>query len=205
MACINPNSPEFKEILSKVNNPLLAEIEMDKSISTNDEILIEKDVSSNNDISINNPTIQETISWIKSVMPDANIDLVNELIDDIGTGSYDTVKDLITLSEKYANKKTAKHEVFHKAFSNLSKEKQEELLDEGSKLFGIPRGESKVTVKYSKTEQNQIDYMLKSVDLLQTEKGIQLFKSLEKNKVTGDNFWKKVQDLGIPKNQIQYT
>ena len=30
MACINPNSPEFKEILSKVNNPLLAEIEMDK-------------------------------------------------------------------------------------------------------------------------------------------------------------------------------
>ena len=36
------------------------------------------------------------------------------------------------------NKKTAKHEIFHLAFNRLSKEKQEELLNEGSKLFGIP-------------------------------------------------------------------
>ena len=95
MACINPNSPEFKEILSKVNNPLLAEIEMDKGT-----LPITQEMPGNT----NNPTIQEAVSWIKSVMPDANIELVNDLIDDIGTGSYDTVKDLITLSEKYANK-----------------------------------------------------------------------------------------------------
>jgi hypothetical protein len=30
MACINPNDPKFKEILARVGNPLLAEIEFEK-------------------------------------------------------------------------------------------------------------------------------------------------------------------------------
>lgn len=59
MACINPNSPEFKEILLKVNNPLLAEIEMDKSITTDDITSIKNNVSNNNTSSINTTTIQE--------------------------------------------------------------------------------------------------------------------------------------------------
>ena len=33
MACINPNDPRFQEILKRVNNPLLAEIEYDKEMS----------------------------------------------------------------------------------------------------------------------------------------------------------------------------
>ena len=44
---------------------------------------------------------------------------------------------------------------------------------------------------------------LKSVNALQSDKAIQLFSSLEKNRVTGDAFWNKVQsDLQIPKEQI---
>ena len=30
MSCINPNAPEFREILERVGNPLIAEIEYDR-------------------------------------------------------------------------------------------------------------------------------------------------------------------------------
>jgi len=30
MACVNPNAPEFREILERIGNPLLAEIEHDR-------------------------------------------------------------------------------------------------------------------------------------------------------------------------------
>ena len=30
MACINPNDPAFQEILARVGNPILAELEFDK-------------------------------------------------------------------------------------------------------------------------------------------------------------------------------
>lgn len=44
---------------------------------------------------------------------------------------------------------------------------------------------------------------LKSVNALQSEKAINLFKTLEKNKVKGDAFWNKIQsDLQIPKEQM---
>ena len=45
---------------------------------------------------------------------------------------------------------------------------------------------------------------LKSVNALQSDRAIQLFSSLEKNRVTGDAFWNKLQqDLQIPKEQIE--
>jgi hypothetical protein len=45
---------------------------------------------------------------------------------------------------------------------------------------------------------------LKSVNALQSDKAIQLFNVLTKNKVTGDAFWNKVQsDLQIPKEQME--
>lgn len=30
MSCVNPNAPEFREILERVDNPLLAELEYDR-------------------------------------------------------------------------------------------------------------------------------------------------------------------------------
>jgi hypothetical protein len=142
--------------------------------------------------------LQSGLDWLRKIMPEANIELVDSLIDGIGKGSYNTVTDLITLATKYANKQTVKHEVFHAAFNRLSKEKQEEILNEGSKLFGIPRGESKVITKYSKEQQKSIDYMLKSVDLLQSDKGKQVFEKGEKNKWSLD---KILTELGVSKEQ----
>lgn len=93
-------------------------------------------------------SLEEGINWIRSVMKDANIELTEELIDGIGRGSYDTVQDLIKLSKRYADKKTTKHEVFHRAFNLLSEEKREKILNEGSKLFNIERGRIKNNKRY---------------------------------------------------------
>ena len=99
---------------------------------------------------------KEATDWIKSILPNVNIDLQQDLIDGIANGSFNTVNELITLSEKYANKKTAKHEVFHLAFNRLSKQKQDELLNEGKatvqvlksldKWYGVTYKEDKPVV-----------------------------------------------------------
>jgi hypothetical protein len=51
MSCINPNNPQFKEILAKVGNPLLAEMEFNK--------LNTEDVKINSTIFEQNPNITE--------------------------------------------------------------------------------------------------------------------------------------------------
>ena len=44
---------------------------------------------------------------------------------------------------------------------------------------------------------------LKSIEILNSVKATNTFNTLTKNKVTGDTFWKKLQqDLSIPKEQI---
>lgn len=59
----------------------------------------------------------------------------------------------------------------------------------------VPEAESKSQV---------IKAALKSVNALQSNKAIQLFSTLQKNRVTGDVFWNKIQqDLQIPKEQIE--
>ena len=59
----------------------------------------------------------------------------------------------------------------------------------------VPEAESKSEV---------VKAGLKSINALQSDRAIQLFTSLEKNKVKGDAFWNKIQsDLQIPKEQIE--
>ncbi len=58
----------------------------------------------------------------------------------------------------------------------------------------VPESESKSSI---------VKAGLKSVNALQSDKAIQLFNTLTKNKVTGDMFWNKIQqDLAIPKDQV---
>ncbi|HMT01754.1 MAG TPA: hypothetical protein PKD00_00350 [Burkholderiales bacterium] len=149
-----------------------------------------------------NLTLEEGLKWAKEVMPNANIEFVQGLIDNIANGSFNEVEDLIRYSIEYANKGTVKHEVGHRAFYLLSKEEQESLLDEGSKLFNIPRGESKTTIKYSQEQEQQVNYAFKLVDNIQKNllKAHQWFKKLEDT----DKFWTKLQkDLQLPKNQLE--
>lgn len=147
---------------------------------------------------VDNPNIKEAIEWINKIFPNANLELTQELINGIAKGSYNTITDLITLSEKYANKQTAKHEVGHYAWGKLSKNKQEELLNEGSKLFNIPRGKSTATIRYSQAQQNEINYAFKSVDILSSDKAKQVFEKGQKNNWSLN---KILTELQIPKEQ----
>ena len=142
--------------------------------------------------------LNEGINWVKQVMPDTNLEIVEGLVDDLGIGSYNLDSDIIKLSKDFADKKTVKHEVFHRVFNKLDKSKQEQLLDEGSKQFGIKRGKSTTKVKYSQKQLNQIDYTLKAVDILQSERANQIFEKGKKNNWSLD---KILSELAISKEQ----
>jgi len=59
-------------------------------------------------------------------------------------------------------------------------------------------------VPESESRSSIVKAGLKSVNALQSDKAIQLFNTLTKNKVTGDMFWNKIQqDLAIPKDQVE--
>jgi hypothetical protein len=56
---------------------------------------------------------------------------------------------------------------------------------------------------YYNLSPDTLDIEIKAANVLQSDAAIKLFKTLEKNKVTGDAFWNKIQnDLQIPKQQI---
>lgn len=85
-------------------------------------------------------------------------------------------------------------------FKTLPYQYKEKLLNEGSKKYGIERGKSTATIKYSQADQNKVDFGLKSIEILQSDKAKQIFDKGEKNK------WdlnKILTELAIPKEQKQ--
>ena len=59
-------------------------------------------------------------------------------------------------------------------------------------------------VPESQSKSSIVNSGLKAIDILNSEKAKQTFSVLTKNKVTGETFWKKLQqDLGIPKEQVE--
>jgi hypothetical protein len=144
--------------------------------------------------------VKDGLQWLKQVMPDVEPVMVDGLIDSIANGSYDTVNDLITLSRDFANKQVVKEEAFHRVFNLLPKSEQEKLLNEGSKRYGIARGKSTATVKYSQADQNKVDFSLKAVEILQSDKAKQVFAKGEK---AGWDLTKILTELAIPKEQKQ--
>ena len=159
----------------------------------------------NNDVKISqvnkvNQSLQEGLQWLHQIMPNVEPKLVDGLINNIANGSYDILEDLITLSKDFANKNVVKEEVFHKIFNLLPKKEQGKLLDEGSKKYGIERGESKATIKYSTADQNKIEYVLRAVEILQSDKAKQVF---EKGRKANWDLNKILTELQIPKEQRQ--
>ena len=146
----------------------------------------------------NKETLEAGITWLKTVMPNVSPILVNGLIDNVANGSYNEVEDLITLSKDFANKATVKHEAVHRVLSLLPKKEREEILNEASQKYGIARGESKTTTKYSQAQQNEINYALKAVDILQSSRGDETFRKGDKNNW---NIEKILQELQVPKDQ----
>lgn len=149
---------------------------------------------------LENQGLKEGLQWLKQIMPDVEPKLVDGLIDNIANGSYDIINDLITLSKDFANKNVVKEEASHRLFSMLPKEEQEKLLNEGSKKYGIRRGKSTATIKYSQADQNRVNFGLKAVEILQSDKAKQVFEKGEKNKWDLDRI---LTELQIPKEQKQ--
>jgi hypothetical protein len=59
-------------------------------------------------------------------------------------------------------------------------------------------------VPESESRESIVKAGLKAINALQTDKAVTLFSTLDRNKVKGDVFWKKVQEtLQIPKEQIE--
>lgn len=141
-------------------------------------------------------SLQEGLQWLKEIMPDVQPELVNGLIDNIADGKYDILQDLITLSKDYATKAVVKEEAFHRAFSMLPQNEREKLLDEASKKYGISRGESKVTARYSQAQEKQIQYSLKAVELLQSDKAKEVFAKGAKNGWTLDKVLDEIGGFG---------
>jgi hypothetical protein len=162
-------------------------------------IFPDNNIKSNN-INYDSNNLQEGLQWLKKIMPDVEPVLVNGLINNIANGSYDILNDLITLSEDFANKKVVKEEAFHRVFNLLPKSEQEKLLNEGSKKYNIKRDKSTATIKYSLADQNKVDFGLKAIEILESDKAKQVFEKGEKNK------WdlnKILSELAIPKEQKQ--
>ena len=129
-------------------------------------------------------------------MPDVQPELVEGLIDGIADGKYDILQDLITLSKDYATKAIVREEAFHRAFSMIPQSEREKLLDEASKKYGISRGESKVTARYSQAQEKQIQYSLKAVELLQSDKAKEVFAKGAKNGWTLDKVLDEIGGFG---------
>lgn len=71
MACINPNSPEFKTALERTGNPLLAEIEVDKLDFIRPEIMLQK----KSDITLPSQASPKTLSLIKDFLKQVGVDI----------------------------------------------------------------------------------------------------------------------------------
>ena len=192
---------DFSKLENEANQTVNEEgdviIKNEQSKLKNNFTLFEKDNKySTNKTNDNN--LKEGLQWLKEIMPDISPILVDGLINNIANGSYDIVNDLITLSKDFANKQVVKEEAFHRIFNLLPKEEQEKLFQEGSKKYGIERGESKATIKYSLADQNKVDFGLKSVEILQSPKADEIFRKGDKNNWDID---KILQELQIPKQQ----
>jgi len=87
-----------------------------------------------------------------------------------------------------------------KIFKTLPYQYKEDVLNEGSKKYGISRGKSTATIKYSQADQNRVNFGLKSVDILQSDKAKQIFDKGIKNNWSLD---KILNELQIPKEQKQ--
>ena len=182
MICINPNDKEFKK--RNKGNPLIAEVAYKEQIQDLSQVIQEPFSD-----------LGEGIEWLKKVMPDAPIEIIDGLVDGVANGSFDTLEDLIRLSRNYADKRSVYHEAFHRAFELLPEQEKEDLLNEGAKKFGIARGKSTATRKYQK-----VDYVLKAVDILNSDKAKQVF---DKGKKNGWDLDKILTELAIPKEQKQ--
>jgi len=118
-------------------------------------------------------SLEEGIEWAKEAMPNAPIELINGLVDNIATGSYNSAEDLIQASIEFANKGTIKHEIGHRAFAMLSKDEQNKLLDEGSKKYDIT-GDLAI-------EERIMEDMAKSKDEIKPTTAIGKFFKMVKN------------------------
>jgi peptidyl-tRNA hydrolase len=192
------NKPEQKEKLSKKDKQAM----MDKLMGIRPRAYTGKP-----NYVVGN--IEEEVKWIKQNLPSyVDTEVVDKLIDVVTkTGTiqaFGSFKDkVITLYNK-AEIGTGYHEAFHAImFLYLTPAQQESVLNEASKKYGIER-----SYDQGKTDQilyhigaiNAVEYALRSIPILESDKAKQVFDKGNKNN------WdlnKILTELAIPKEQKQ--
>jgi len=188
---------EFPKLLMEVRNELKDQPNTKYQLLQDTEI--EEFVASEEDV-------KKAKEELQKIIPNVSAEVISDYVDVIYSKNSKAIgkfeNGLITLSKKSKDiSRTAKHEAFHAVFAALeivNPKLYNKILDEGSKKYGIKRGESKVTVKYSTKQQNEINYILKSVEILKSSKADEVFRKGDKNNWEID---KILIELAIPKEQ----
>lgn len=144
---------------------------------------------------------EEEFNWFKDTIGEEFLHVVKNVDGFIALNGRDAFgqyyRSLVTLGE-YAPEGTAYHEAGHFMFDPrnglITKAEREKILDEGSKIYNIKRSYDASNEPKLKT----VDYKLRAVELLESDKAKEVFKKGEKNKWTID---KILQELAIPKEQ----
>jgi hypothetical protein len=146
----------------------------------------------------------EIRDWFEKNLPQVPVEIIPHLIEIKKNGGYawGMFKDAAIILYNAAPNKIAYHEAFHAVFNLfLSPKEREAILNEASIRYGIPRSFDSVDTI---ARYNAVDFQLKSVNILSSDKAIEWFKKRDKGQWKGEQFWQKLQqDLQIPKEQIE--
>ncbi|MFO0418024.1 MAG: hypothetical protein ACK53T_01345, partial [Planctomycetota bacterium] len=146
----------------------------------------------------------EIRAWFEKNLPQVPVEIIPHLIEIKKNGGYawGMFKDAAIILYNAAPNKIAYHEAFHAVFNLfLSPKEREAILNEASIRYGIPRSFDSVDTI---ARYNAVDFQLKSVNILSSDKAIEWFKKRDKGQWKGEQFWQKLQqDLQIPKEQIE--
>jgi len=147
------------------------------------------------------------LKWLEENLPHIPVELLDDVVEIAhrhGVEAVGTFYNGIIQLAKNSPKGTEYHEAGHAVFwSYLSPEQRNRLLNEASKITGIERSfdEKQGIIGGSKfKEANTIDFTLKSIDILNSDKAKQVFEKGNKN---GWDLNKILTELQVPKEQKQ--
>ena len=168
---------------------------------------------------LKNPTLNDNIMWFKERFKEVGISVDDEALEVIAKiqnvgdrklwGAFHNAAVILSSD---TNSKVTRHEAFHVLFNLfLNDDQRIQILDEAFEKFGTELGITKEAYEEAKkqnkakdilfkVENNEVNYVLKAVDILQSNEGKKIFDKGIKNNWSLD---KILTELQIPKDQKQ--
>jgi hypothetical protein len=145
---------------------------------------------------------EEEVAWFKERFPQVDIAVLEnlkEIVKNGGKQAWGVFHNAAVYLAQNAAVGTTYHEAFHVAFNMfLNEEQQESILNEASIRYDIKRSYDTNTV--SKPKLREVNFELKAIDILASDRAEQVFNKGKKNNWSLD---KILTELQIPKEQKQ--